>query len=1041
MPRRTEDSRKEALNDELALLEESLFEKDRTIAELREELLKRSDEIQQRETQLKTLHDAKQEFERLALEENYELSADLSQTEDKLKAAQKSYDQLFTQLELQKKVAQEQENAMDKLISKIKNSETLVSTLHKEIARLKKENIQDQKLSESIAAGNNETQQNAIKALELKIRELDAGLVDLREKHAEELKAQEAELKLQISALTKEEDALRQQLNDVREIADAQQKRLEEQEAEIYQLSINNGVPLSQELEADRISKELARRSEALSAEIRDLGNTVKQKETQLTVAKKEVETLGSQLKTATTYLSQAEAKVAELQGYITALTDAHAKELADQEKLIAGLREEIQLISREKDGATAKAERAEQEKAVVTAELQTLRQENEQLKARVGELDASEAELKADLTALRKTLVAKEGVLETAVQAIEDLNAQLRAAKEGLSAAQADLSALRTENAQLKTRAERAEGNSEQQAAQIKTLEATIRENERKLQADGKEIAKLTKLLDKANRTLSAAEETITSLRQENKQLKDSAKDFAKEKTKLLDMITALEATVRESEEALEAAEQENTTLNEQLAATKGLLSTAQDDLASLQKEMAALVQEHKQAIQELTAHLIRERDLNATLRQEIEATRREKRLSDEQAAAAKLEKEAALEALAASEAESHRLQTQLDAALAKIAGFETHEADDGVDTEHSDYSDTLSPDDEEESGDLFTQPHGEDDDLAVPEAIHEEEPDARGFVAADDPVVAPPLPSTAARRPTARDEHREDAPRPKAAASWDSFLQHGGVMATHFKDTLVRDGEEEAIEGPADIDRLAVSRAGGTEPEFELVKLKEGDCIHSTAKFGGGATGKLVQDHTGKVVNRTTDRLTEGQQVIMALRQAEMTLNNFKPTGKDDDAIVISGNESNAAQGRKLVAALLLLKNHPDHREKMKGIEIISKVPGCEVPKPANRRLSLITGKETQDEANQKFIAKFLPATPDVSEDRKERLQDQVGQFAKGKTAYFDRVHTMKKALHEGRETMSTAERQAKTQELEDATLKPGDRIDIRGDKTPRG
>ncbi len=164
-------------------------------------------------------------------------------------------------------------------------------------------------------------------------------------------------------------------------------------------------------------------------------------------------------------------------------------------------------------------------------------------------------------------------------------------------------------------------------------------------------------------------------------------------------------------------------------------------------------------------------------------------------------------------------------------------------------------------------------------------------------------------------------------------------------------------------------------------------------------------------------------------------MILNNFTPKRDGDDAIIIEGDASNAPQAKKLMAALLLLKDNPEHASKLKDVKIISKVPGCQAPEAVK---SFLGGSETQEMANQKFIDSHLPTRLVEREvtSLKSRLQTQVNSFTTAKGDREDRIKQMKDILRDSREHgQSTADAE---RELEDATIKSGDIIDSKGIKS---
>ncbi|QMT59295.1 hypothetical protein [Legionella sp. PC997] len=191
------------------------------------------------------------------------------------------------------------------------------------------------------------------------------------------------------------------------------------------------------------------------------------------------------------------------------------------------------------------------------------------------------------------------------------------------------------------------------------------------------------------------------------------------------------------------------------------------------------------------------------------------------------------------------------------------------------------------------------------------------------------------------------------------DSFWQTGkDPRLQHFTDKLVtNDG---TVSNPTastvapSTGAVGISAANPIETRYQGVKLQQGDKIESVANFPqkargqnaaqATATGKLVQDHTGKVTDITDaverDKMTEQEKSQMAIKQAKMLITNMKGTG--EQTIFITGDDEHHAD--RVYAALLLMKNDLKFK-------IESHVPGCEGPRKR-------AGLELQSTVDDKFI-----------------------------------------------------------------------------------
>ena len=382
-----------------------------------------------------------------------------------------------------------------------------------------------------------------------------------------------------------------------------------------------------------------------------------------------------------------------------------------------------------------------------------------------------------------------------------------------------------------------------------------------------------------------------------------------------------------------------------------------------------------------------------------------------------------------------------------------EPHPMTDLVSDGESGYdSQTSSEQGDEEHEALDEQPHNHTivantniEDEPVPAMATIVAPTANAEVNRDElpRAEAATPPAAQAPRPSKHQQQNLDS-----TAVWNAYLQHGGIKEKYFHDQLVRKGEKPALENRQH-NELTLTTTRESRPTFELVELKKGDFIHSTALFdkAGGAPGEkvvstIVQDHTGRVINKTKAPLSEKQQCLEALRQAEMLLNNYTPTGKKGEGILIEGDASNMLQGKRLIAALLLLKEqHP----LLKNIKIVSAVPGCKVPEPADRTFSFIRGKQTQEQANKTFINEFLPADKIIEPMMTTQTKKQVESFLAVKALSHARIKEMREELQHGRQVagnkvpLSENEKAIVQQHITAQTLVPGDKIDLDGKKDP--
>ncbi|WP_158618914.1 hypothetical protein, partial [Legionella qingyii] len=219
------------------------------------------------------------------------------------------------------------------------------------------------------------------------------------------------------------------------------------------------------------------------------------------------------------------------------------------------------------------------------------------------------------------------------------------------------------------------------------------------------------------------------------------------------------------------------------------------------------------------------------------------------------------------------------------------------------------------------------------------------------------------------------------------DSLWQTGkDFRLEHFTDTLKR--HDGTVSAPAPSiavpGAVALSVANPIETRYQGVKLQQGDKIESVANFPAkprgrnplqdSATGKLVQDHTGKVTDITDaaerDKMTEQEKSQMAIKQAKMLITNLKGTG--EQTVFITGDDQHHAD--RVYAALLLMKNDLKFK-------IESHVPGCEGPRKR-------AGFELQSTVDDKFIKDKLRGYNDKAlEGFKTEAKDFIANTKKSR------------------------------------------------------
>jgi hypothetical protein len=240
--------------------------------------------------------------------------------------------------------------------------------------------------------------------------------------------------------------------------------------------------------------------------------------------------------------------------------------------------------------------------------------------------------------------------------------------------------------------------------------------------------------------------------------------------------------------------------------------------------------------------------------------------------------------------------------------------------------------------------------------------------------------------------------------------LIANQNTLATHlmgkssvldvFTDEVVRAGSSAAkaaqmagmsTTGPS----VATARPG--DVVYEGTRLNEGDVIQSSIKFSKtirGASGQpptpvevtatLVQDHTGKVTNVTPElaSLSEEEQSLLAIKQAQMILNNYK-AGQGD--IIVRGRD--VKQANRVYAALIHLQEaHPS----LAKVEVKCFAPGFEGPKKGY----FTSGKK-------EFVDQHLKGLG--VRDQLDTVKKEIGLLAGGMAEMREQLAAKKKTLEQ--------------------------------------
>lgn len=275
--------------------------------------------------------------------------------------------------------------------------------------------------------------------------------------------------------------------------------------------------------------------------------------------------------------------------------------------------------------------------------------------------------------------------------------------------------------------------------------------------------------------------------------------------------------------------------------------------------------------------------------------------------------------------------------------------------------------------------------------------------------------------------------------------FIDHEREI---FNTVVVKNGGAKPVAAVRlDVGALSAHVAvAATQPKYERVLLAPGDAIYSLVAFNKPAapagapapppaTVQLVQNHTGKVTLSTTgSALNPEERLLAAIRQAEMLLNNY-----ESGDIIISGDGKHAEQAKVLLAVMLVLQQKCPALAEAK---IVSEVRGCVAPEPVSSRLGFLGRGEDQATVNQKFITNHLPPVL-ASEQKLQRIADQVNQFTQVKTTNRDQFAALKQQITQARQELDPVHLGARTQELAQNIQRLGfqqnEQVDLEGTRSP--
>lgn len=267
---------------------------------------------------------------------------------------------------------------------------------------------------------------------------------------------------------------------------------------------------------------------------------------------------------------------------------------------------------------------------------------------------------------------------------------------------------------------------------------------------------------------------------------------------------------------------------------------------------------------------------------------------------------------------------------------------------------------------------------------------------------------------------------------------LDHGNIYSSSsdFTDEIVKTGEKSKI--------LHAHRISG-EAKYTKFKLDPHEELHSTIQFpakgqGPGhqeqASGRLIQDHTGKVTNDSTPNLSAPEKLKVAFQQAEMILNNYQP---GSGSITIRGSAKYRDEAQYLLVALIKLQT--EKYPALMNVNIVSRVAGCNVPNGGDGLLSgaintLRGGRLAECIRDNNIPKELIPGINDLG----KKLAGKLEALDEMKAA---RQNDFKEKYAKMCEPGKTPEEKREiAKSMRDASLNEGDDIDLKGHvtKNPR-
>lgn len=253
------------------------------------------------------------------------------------------------------------------------------------------------------------------------------------------------------------------------------------------------------------------------------------------------------------------------------------------------------------------------------------------------------------------------------------------------------------------------------------------------------------------------------------------------------------------------------------------------------------------------------------------------------------------------------------------------------------------------------------------------------------------------------------------------NKLMAQESPFAKTFTDQLLHKKDDAdlttSLPGAKPATGVAISTTSATKVTYQRVLLTEDVVIRSTAVFstpgaapGTERTGILIQDHTGKVTDKTPPaaKLTSEESALMALKQAKMLLENYKPGSGD---IVITGEDTN--QANKVFAALLYLKAK---NPLFANVKVKSFVPDCEGPPSGLLSFG----------AEKKFIEAHLTKNLDKIFTAYSTVRDDL-------TKLTGKLEQRRKTMDEFRTAVRQPPMPTADQARDAFSLKEGDEVDI--------